>query len=68
LKLAVDLLPKEATLDVDISITKAIDAVSAFRLLQSLPRHKLEQLRHDAAREDAEEKGPAALPTILNRR
>jgi hypothetical protein len=48
LKIAADLLPKQATLDVDVSVTRALDAVSAFRLLQSLPRHELEQLRNDA--------------------
>jgi hypothetical protein len=47
LKITADLLPKQATLDVDVSVTRALDAVSAFRLLQPLPRHELEQLRND---------------------
>jgi hypothetical protein len=39
-------LPKDYAVTVDVSITRAMDAVSAYRMLQELPRQQLEDLRN----------------------
>jgi hypothetical protein len=48
--LAVQLVPRDVKIDHDITITRALDGVAAYRLLQELPRKQLEDLRNgDAA-------------------
>jgi hypothetical protein len=48
--LAAQLVPRDVKIDHDITITRALDGVAAYRLLQELPRKQLEDLRNgDAA-------------------
>jgi hypothetical protein len=44
--LAVQVLPKDVKVDHDITVTRALDAVEAYRTLRSLPREELEQLEN----------------------
>jgi hypothetical protein len=46
--LAVALVPREAKVETDITIRRGLDALEAFRLLQSLPRQQLKQLQDGA--------------------
>ena len=41
-------MPREALVDVDITVTKISDALGAYRLLQSLPAAELRQLQRDS--------------------
>jgi Family of unknown function (DUF5681) len=54
-KVIADLMPREAMLgvDIDISVSQVNDALSAYRLLKSLPPAELRQLHADHA-DDAE--------------
>jgi hypothetical protein len=46
--LAVALVPREAKVETDITVRRGLDALEAFRLLQSLPRQQLKQLQDGA--------------------
>jgi hypothetical protein len=46
-KIVASLLPKEAVLDVDISVRQATDALSAYRVLKSLPAAELRRLHRE---------------------
>jgi hypothetical protein len=50
--LAVALVPREAKVETDITIRRGLDALEAFRLLQSLPRQQLKQLADGANADD----------------
>jgi hypothetical protein len=50
--LAVALVPREAKVETDITVRRGLDALEAFRLLQSLPRQQLKQLQDGAINAD----------------
>jgi hypothetical protein len=51
-KIVADLMPREAVLDVGISVTAINDAVAAYRLLKALPVSELRKLHADHADDD----------------
>jgi hypothetical protein len=50
--LAIALVPKEAKVEQNITVGRALDALQAFRLLQSLPKAQLIELKNAAADAD----------------
>jgi hypothetical protein len=44
-QIVANVLPRDFNVTADVTVTRALDAVEAFRMLTSLPRQELEQLK-----------------------